>query len=118
MVIKYGSTRTVFLIGKYAFKVPSFKQWNLFLWGLLANRQEKLFSGVFDGLCPVLLYVPGGFLVVMPRCTSLDYTTFIETGTDVWLKERGLENICEGKLDCFGVLEGNLVVVDYGNLNK
>ncbi|MCM5689520.1 hypothetical protein CN140_02645 [Sinorhizobium meliloti] len=67
-----GATRTVILTRRYALKLPSFKSWRLFLQGLLANMQEREFGKAErDGLCPVLFSIPGGLLVVMPRCSAL-----------------------------------------------
>ncbi len=40
-----GVTRTVFLCGRLAFKLPCMRYgWRLFLQGLLANMQEREFS--------------------------------------------------------------------------
>ena len=59
-----GATRAVFLIDKWAIKVPNFYYgWRPFLWGLLANIQEKEFSRMkLAELCPVVFSLPGGFL--------------------------------------------------------
>lgn len=112
-----GATRNVFLVGRWALKIPRFIEWRLFLHGLLANMQEKTFSGcdVFPDLCPVLWALPGGFLVCMQRATPVPRTWWEDTSIDEWLSSRGLSAICEGKLDCFGMLRGKVVVVDYGS---
>lgn len=36
-----GTTRCVYLVGKYAFKIPSIQSWEQFLQGMLANLQEN-----------------------------------------------------------------------------
>jgi len=113
MEIKYGSTRTVFLVGNFAIKVPSFVQWSLFLQGLLANINETKFSKVkiFNNLCPVVFSIPGGFLNVMPLCQPITMTDFKYHMVEI--KNFGVE--VEPKLDSFGWLEGKIVAVDYGN---
>lgn len=105
---KRGITREVFLIGRWAIKIPSFRSWKLFLQGLLGNMQEKQWSGFDERLCPVVFYTPGGFLSIMPRATP------IECINDEYL------SICdslpvEKKLCSFGLLNGKIVAVDYGS---
>lgn len=39
MTRKFGTHRTVYLIGSWAIKVPVLNCWRLFLHGLLANRR-------------------------------------------------------------------------------
>lgn len=106
-VITSGITRTVVLVGPWAFKFPRCSEWRLFLQGLLANMQEKRFSGAegFEYCCPVRFAIPGGFLVVMPRARPLEDEALIPTG----------DHIAERKLDSWGWLNGRVVAVDYGN---
>lgn len=122
--LKTGATRRVFLIGRYAFKVP-------FAWpgtgnafcgifrrlrnGIFANGCEMVYSGMkFSGngvtfVCnPVVFALPCGLLVVQRRALPIDDETF-DT----------LEEACEGSLveykpDSFGFVDGELVAVDYG----
>lgn len=116
ILFKYGTTRTVLLTKNYAFKFPTFVEWRLFLKGLLGNIQETQFSPLSKQLCPVLFSIPGGFLVVMPRCkpltldefSNLDYESFIYKTPDLVLP-------VENKLDSFGLYEGRIVAVDYGS---
>src|ERR1051325_9135184 len=78
MLKRYGTHRTVYLIGKYAIKRPVFVEWRLFLLGLLANMQEARFSKMgWPELCPVVFSVPGGFLNVMRRTEPLEYEAFM-----------------------------------------
>lgn len=114
----HGATRTVILVGGLAFKFPSLAYgWRPFLRGLLANMQERDWwhSSANDGLCPIRFSLPGGFLVVMPRCEPVvDVAKVYES-----FVERGSHRIpAENKDDSFGWLGGDvghLVVVDYGN---
>ncbi|MFA7287414.1 MAG: hypothetical protein WC055_00895 [Melioribacteraceae bacterium] len=115
--IAYGTTRVVFLIGKYAFKIPSIMyEFRLFLLGLLANMQEVQFSKINQPeLCPVLFYIPFGFLVVMPRCEPLTREEFFEMDAENWLLREDYTIPAEPKLDSFGKYKGKIVAVDYGN---
>lgn len=111
-----GATRNVFIVWRWAFKVPRLKTWRMFLHGLLANMQERLFSGCedFPGLCPVLWGLPGGFLICMRRAEPLPLAQWNQVWAHQWLAARRLNDLCEGKENCFGLLEGRVVVVDYG----
>lgn len=122
MKIKYGTNRVVFLVGRWAVKVPSCVEWRLFLVGLLANMQEAKFSRAgFPEVCPVVFYFPGGFLNVMRRAEPLTMSDFENLDYAEWIKggvtlPRGEWIIpVENKLDSFGKLEGKVVAVDYGS---
>jgi hypothetical protein len=120
--LRYGTTRTVLLIGCWAVKIPAFTEWRLFLQGLLANMQEATFSRAgWPQLCPVLWSLPGGWLVVMRRTEpltreqflGLDYAEWIKRGEDLPTGEWVIP--VENKQDSFGHLDGVIVAVDYGN---
>ena len=116
---KYGTTRVVYFIGKYAIKIPVIKPWRHFLRGLLANISEAQFSSVedFTGLCPVIFSLPGGFLNVMRKAEPLPRETFeVESFYDEYLSSNNLPKggMVEDKLDSFGILDGSVVAVDYG----
>lgn len=114
--IKHGTTRTVFLIGRWAVKLPSMVEWRLFLLGLLANMQEVKFSRCgWPELCPVVFSIWGGWLLVMRRAAPLPPEEFFALDVDVWKKRDGYEVPVEDKLDSFGLLDGRIVAVDYGN---
>lgn len=116
--VKFGSTRIVFLIGKLAIKVPNFTSWYLFLQGLLANRQERIFSRTgWVQLCPIIASVPGGWIIVMKRAKVLTEDEFYKyKGIIKFLTTKKTYSIpAEMKPDSFGWLNGKLVVVDYGN---
>lgn len=124
MVVRRGTTRTVVLIGRWAIKIPTFSRWELFLRGLLGNLQETMFTKLNSPfLCPVVLSVAGGFLNVMPRTTpltesqfnSIDYATWIKNGRDLPDGEWILP--VENKIDSFGLFNGKIVAVDYGDLS-
>lgn len=110
-----GVSRTVFLVGRFAVKVPS-GRWGVefFLKGLLANlREREVWRQQYApdlALCPVLWCAPLGLVLVMPRCRIL------EEGE---LSDHDLADYAwwaELKSDSFGYLpDGRLVAVDYGN---
>ena len=116
MEIKHGTTRVVVLTGRYAFKLPTYVQWNLFLHGLLANMQEATFSKTgWPKLCPVRFHIPGGFLTVMDRAEPLTRDEFFNLNIDEWTENGDYVIPVEAKLDSFGKLNGKIVAVDYGN---
>lgn len=111
-----GITRTVFLVGRYAIKVPSWRMgWRFFLRGLLANMQEREFGRAgWDGLCPVLYGNRYGFVIVMPRADPIE-RDMTDVEYDDLLARREYELPVERKTDSFGMLNGQIVAVDYGN---
>ncbi len=112
---KRGITRDVFLIGKYAFKFPSFRQWSLFLRGLCCNITEREISKFSDEFCPVLWSIPGGWLVVMPRCETLAEGDMTDEWYDAFRDRKEVHGFVERKLCSFGKLDGKIVAVDYGS---
>lgn len=114
MILKKGATRFVFVFSKWVIKVPYLTQFDNFLLGLLANRQEKLWNGVSKKLCPVIFSFPLGFFLVMKRCELLSewpHNDFYEN----FINEPGLLLPVEEKLDSFGILNGQIVAIDYGS---
>lgn len=113
-----GATRAVFLIGRWALKVPRWTKWNLFLHGLLANMQEVLWarSRVASELAPVIWAVPGGFFVLARRARPLTDAEWDAFDYEAFHDRQDLDCILpvEDKRDSFGVLDGRIVAVDYG----
>jgi len=116
VIVRHGSTRVVLLVGKYAFKFPTYIEWRLFLLGLLANMQEVKWSEMSDRLCPVVWRGWGGFLVIMRRAEPISLDQFFSI-TEEWLYDDKAECVLpvEIKQCSFGVLDGKIVAVDYGN---
>lgn len=120
MQVKHGTTRIVFLVGRLAFKLPTVTSYRLFLHGLLANMQEaQWWQNLREPkaqrlMCPVKLYIPGGFLIVMPRCKPISRKTFFNCRPlNREFKNAGIP--VENKLDSFGRYKKNIVAVDYGS---
>lgn len=112
----FGVTRNVFLLWNYAFKIPSVSEWRLFLLGLLANMQEVSFSKLnHPKFCPIVFYLPLGFMVVMKRARVMCDNEFDKEYMSKWTVEENLTIPCELKSDSFGYLDGKIVVFDYGN---
>lgn len=106
----------VFLIGLWAVKLPRITEWRLFLLGLLANMQERLFSATgWPKLCPVVWSLPGGWVVVMRRAQGLSLDEWERFDVDDW-RDCGEYIIpAEAKRDSYGWLNGRIVAVDYGS---
>lgn len=124
MIVMKGATRTVILTKKYAIKFPfTFYPchgyrgfWYRLLRGLLANIQEREFSGYkIHGITmnDVVFYICGGILIVSPRADKIDTDTFIMLQRK---KRIGcFPDIVECKRDSFGIINGKIVAIDYGS---
>lgn len=107
-----GMNRWVILTRRYAFKFPALYSWRAFLYGLLNNMNERDWCQASKPLaCPVLWGLPGGFLIVMPRCEALSEEDFEGLPLEAY-RRAGL--VVEAKPDSFGKLNGLVVAVDYG----
>ncbi len=117
-----GVTRVVILTKHYAFKIPNFceswgDKWRLFLHGLLANMQERRLwqVGRYPELCPVIFYIPLGFLVVMPRVPELTDDEFYALDFETLVNRPDYYVPAEPKPNSWGWLNGYPVAIDYGN---
>jgi hypothetical protein len=105
-----GATRYVLVTKRWVFKLPRWSEWRLFLGGLLANMQERLFWTTKDErLCPVVFYIWGGWLVVMPRCDwpVIDDDLMSDSYWDGLPYDPNPTN--------FGYYKGRIVLIDYGS---
>lgn len=78
IIKKYGTTRTVYLIGNIAIKIPSRYSLKHFLYGWLGNIQENTFNGLNVKLCPVKCSILYGLIVVMPKCTPINQRSIFQ----------------------------------------
>ncbi len=120
-VIRTGATRTVFLVGRYAVKVPSLRGIGLagrsvrgrmasFAAGLLSNQSEHIWHtfGPWGGrVAPVLCSLLGGIVQVYPRCAPLP------EGFTGELPQLDPDPGDGEKPDNYGVLNGVVVRIDY-----
>ena len=102
-----GVTRIVFLIGKYAIKMPRVKYgWRHFIQGVYSNLSEHECWNVSksEWLCPVLFSF-AGFILVMPRIKICK--------TDDELNNYPKEEGDDYKPINYGYYNGKIVCVDY-----
>jgi hypothetical protein len=113
MQIRRGITRTVFLVGHWAVKVPSTRVhggavrgllWSLTR-GIQANLSEAEWSGT-TGACPVLWSL-AGLVNVYPRCRP------VEPDHEIDWEGIGFLAPVDRKHDNVGWLDGRIVMIDY-----
>lgn len=114
-----GCSRLVILTKRYAFKLPALinsanrLSWKSFLHGLLANMQEAQFGrSCCEGLCPVRFFIPGGFLVVMPRAVEITDEEFLAMDIEGFIDRGDYCLPVEKKANSFGWLDGEIVAID------
>jgi len=118
--IERGATRIVFVFKKFVLKIPTFKQYDLFLNGLLANLQEKLWSGNHPDLARVSFCGKLGFVLIMERAEVLgNDTNWLDT-MEVLEEKYKDDELVEFLLSDFkpsnwGYINGQLKKIDYGN---
>jgi hypothetical protein len=123
--VEYGTARIVILTKKYAFKLPRvrlLKSWRKrsLKWlteGLRANAREwrKWRDSRAEHLCPVLLALPFGLLVVMPRARSLNDGEVAILHNDYVAEGGAWSQPLRGdfKARNYGMLKGQRVKIDY-----
>lgn len=121
-IIRRGISRTVFLVGRYAVKVPSFRghvhgdmrgRIAGFARGVLDNQAEYLwhdFEGWQGKVAPVLHSWLFGVVQVYPRCAPLDVVDDEEGRATLPLLDPDPGDV---KVDNFGRLNGRIVRIDY-----
>jgi hypothetical protein len=118
--MKKGSTRCVWLVGKYAIKVPRLCTWRNFLNGLLANMTEREFDCIAPELHAKVYYADRlGLLLIMQRADYIrpcfmNYS--VRSSADAFFREcdaRGLP--CEHKYSDIGFINGKPVLIDFGS---
>lgn len=113
MRVVYGSSRTVILTKRLAFKLPYIGRWRNFLWGLIANMNEADFDRMKDPrLAKVLFKIPAGFLIVMEKAEPL--IEFNEDDLKAFCMSGDWALPVELKKDSFGYINGELKAIDYG----
>jgi hypothetical protein len=113
MNLKYGLTRTVLLIGKYAIKFPRIRWgWKFFLMGFVANLQEKetyeRFKDFYNiKLCPVLFGF-AGIILIMRRVDK-----HVESFEEIEEYIKNNNTSIDLNFENFGYIDNELVLVDY-----
>jgi hypothetical protein len=132
MVIKRGATRIVFVFKRVVIKIPNNQGYKLFLYGILANLQEKSFSRGCsrDDLAKVKFCSPLGFFLIMEKAEPIKLEELWETDwedADEWeqfsnfLHERYKDDdmkdfmLSDSKPSNWGYINGRLVKIDYGD---
>lgn len=122
--VYYGVTRTVYLVGSIAIKIPSFFSWDFFLRGILANIYECGRWGYYfhlqlgypelkHPLCPVLYLAPLGLFVIQRR--AIQPRNFTDKHLNRYKKQlRRNPYTSDFKTENFGFIGRRLVCLDYG----
>jgi hypothetical protein len=125
MRIELGVTRRVFIFNKFVVKIPSTKEYKLFLNGILANLQEKQRSGQHPDLASVLWCDPLGLFLFMEKADAVGYPGWFED--EMWgpfqemlaekYKDDDLKEflLSDPKPSNWGYIGDKLVKIDYGN---
>ena len=109
-----GTNRIVFLIWKYAIKIPNIKNGHLlFLYGCYSNYSERNFCKKFkcvpefyNKVSPSLFCSWFGLIEIQCRCTPINYISEMDLNR--------LSNVNgESKPNNYGIFKGKIVCVDY-----
>jgi hypothetical protein len=115
--IRSGLSRVVLLCGDYAIKFPNiFNGDGLYVTGMLGNVLERSrwkHSKNHPALVPVLFCFPFGLFLVQPRC----YALMGRELTQEEVQQLPFVNI-DNKGENFGIRQGRIVVIDYGNADQ
>lgn len=121
VIIKHGATRIVFIFNKFVIKIPNIKEYKLFLNGILANLQEKIFSGTHPDLCPVIFCDRLGLILIMEKAIIFKETAINEKSFCALIKNKYKKDnykefmLSDLKSSNWGILNTKLVKIDYGN---
>jgi hypothetical protein len=119
---RLGATRLVFLFKNFVIKIPNLNEYKLFLNGILANLQEKVFSKMNrPDLAKVMFCGKLGLFLVMERaeeidCKSINWNEFKEQLEKNYKNDEMKEfMLSDPKPSNWGYINGKLVKVDYGD---
>ena len=85
-----GCTRTVLLTKKYAFKIPTFKSYKLFISGIQANLEEKVWTTLGIKCINSSYYCNRfGFLVIQKRVRQVNHRGLF------WVEQKRLRVLSE-----------------------
>lgn len=112
-----GTTRVVYLIGKYAIKIPRVNRWKSFLRGLLANMDERMWyknspADWKEKMCPSLKCLFGGLILISKKANSVNDFTWSKG----IIKPEDFHPIpMDWKQQNFGWYKHNIVIIDYAD---
>jgi hypothetical protein len=125
-VNRKGVTRIVFVFENVVVKIPNFLgKWEHFLYGLIGNVNEKKTwrynSGKFEKgtshlLCPVSWCSWGGWVLVMKKAKTLTEREWEEM--PYFADEHRKHFLGDDTISNYGIFEGRLVKIDYGELDR
>lgn len=123
VVDRRGTTRTVWLVGRWAVKFPTLHSWELFLQGLLGNCREARWGGLRElwrepALPPVVFVCPGGWFQIQRRVRPVRHRgLFWVDLAEVVAKSELPEQLwtSDAKPENFGWLGSQLVKIDVGS---
>jgi hypothetical protein len=88
-------------------------------------HESKFYKTKDARLCPVLFYIPGGWINIMPRCELINIEDFKKLKLECFypVKYDGYSVECDGawdvpvedKIDSFGYYNNKIVAIDYGS---
>ena len=121
MKIERGCTRIVFVFKKFVIKIPNLLvQYDHFLYGLLANLQEKNMYGKHKDLAKVFYCNKLGIFLIMEKAevvsNDIDIGEFCDLLTDKYKDDKLKEfMLSDWKPSNWGYIRGRLVKIDYGD---
>jgi len=120
MKINKGSTRNVLVFRRFVVKIPTLKEYRLFLNGILANLQEKEWSGHHPDLAKVIFCTRFGLFLVMEKAEVVSNNTnwqSFQTMIKEKYKDDDLKEFItsDTKPSNWGYVKNHLVKIDYGN---
>lgn len=118
MKITQGSSRIVFIFENYVLKIPSFKQYDHFLLGLLGNLRERKMSGRHPDLAKVCWCFPLGLCLCMERAYPIfvdDWGKFKDE-LEVRYQDDEMKDFMlqDTKPSNWGIIRARRVKIDYG----
>jgi len=115
--VEVGVSRAVILTRRWAIKIPHpGRSLRMFLIGMIGNMDERLWSRFDERLCPVRYCAPGGLFLVMPRVQVVFREDSDLEREDVWLFFDEVPLVQDWNPENFGLLDGNLVCLDYATM--
>lgn len=122
MRIEKGSTRIVFIFNKLVIKMPNLLvQYDHFLYGLLANINERKMSGKHKDLAKVFYGNKFGFILIMEKAevisNDINWDKFKDSLFKIYQNDELREfMLSDYKPSNWGYIQNRLVKIDYGKI--